>query len=124
MSANHARNWQQFSPQQTPNKEPKTQVKVQKKSWITKGEKVIYSIVILCFIVSGIFMVSFSSATDSLNREVIALEQTVKHQKVTNEGLVFEKKELSRPERILKIAKEKGLKIQDADVKQAQALNN
>lgn len=69
-------------------------------------------------------MVSFSSATDSLNRELIALEQTVKHQKVTNEGLVFEKKELSRPERILKIAKEKGLKIQDADVKQAQALNN
>ncbi|KPH77186.1 MULTISPECIES: cell division protein FtsL [Bacillaceae] len=124
MSANHARNWQQFSPQQTPNKEPKAHVKVQKKNWITKGEKVIYSIVILCFIVSGIFMVSFSSATDSLNRELIALEQTVKHQKVTNEGLVFEKKELSRPERILKIAKEKGLKIQDADVKQAQALNN
>lgn len=124
MSANHARSWQQFSPQQAPKKEQKPHVKIHKKRWITKGEKVIYSIVFLCFIVSGIFIVSFSSSTDSLNRELIALEQTVKHQKVTNEGLVFEKKELSRPERILQIAKEKGLKIQDADVKQAQALNN
>lgn len=39
MSANHARNWQQFSPQQTPNKEPKAHVKVQKRIGLQREKK-------------------------------------------------------------------------------------
>ncbi|PAV29909.1 cell division protein FtsL [Virgibacillus profundi] len=124
MSANHARSWQQTSPQQIPEKDQKVAVKVKKQGWITKGEKVLYTIVSTCLIASGIYIVSFSSSTDTLNRNLQELDQTVQTQQVTNEGLLFEKKELSRPERITQIAKDNGLKLQDAEVKQAHAFNN
>lgn len=124
MSANHARSWQQSNPQHQSNQEQKVSVKVKKTAWITKGEKVLYSIVGSVLIAGGIFIVSFSSTTDTINRELQELEQTVSTQKVKNEGLLFEKKELSRPERIIEIAKENGLKVQNAEVKQAQGFNN
>jgi len=123
MSANHARNWQQL-PKQNLQEKQKVTVKVRKQGWITKGEKVIYSFVSFCLIAAGIYIVSFSSSTDALNRDLQKLEGTVQNQKVVNEGLLFEKKELSRPERITEIAKEHGLKVQDAEVKQAQTVNN
>ena len=55
----------------------------------------------------------FHHTTDTLNRELQTLEANVQQQKVENETLKFEMKELSKPERIIKIAKENGLKIQD-----------
>ncbi|HLR66054.1 cell division protein FtsL [Virgibacillus alimentarius] len=123
MNANHARNWQQTYTTQSP-KEKQVTVKVRKKSWITKGEKVLYSVVGACLICAGIYTVSYSASTDKLNRELQNLENKVQSQQVTNEGLLYEMKELSRPERITKIAKENGLKIQDANVKKASAYNN
>ncbi|WP_042223862.1 cell division protein FtsL [Oceanobacillus manasiensis] len=122
MSANHARQWQQPRTQERPDQQ-KVAVKVQKQGWITKGEKIIYSAVGAMLVATGIFVVSFSSTTDTLNRDLQRLEQTVQTQQMTNEGLTFEMKELSRPERITKIAKENGLKIQDAQVKQTTAYN-
>ncbi|WP_067728297.1 cell division protein FtsL [Oceanobacillus damuensis] len=124
MSANQAQNWQQSHPQHSPAREPKVAVKVKKNGWITKGEKVIYSLIGAFVVASGIFMVSYSSTTDTINRELQELEQTVNTQQVKNEGLLFEMKELSRPERIIQIAEENGLKIQNAEVKQAQSFNN
>lgn len=124
MSAHQAQSWEQSRPIQTPNKERQVAVKVRKQGWITKGEKIIYSLIATCLIIAGIAMVSYSSSTDTLNRELQSLEQTVQNQQVTNEALLFEVKELSRPERITQIAKENGLKIQDAEVKQASALTN
>ncbi|GGB45113.1 cell division protein FtsL [Virgibacillus dakarensis] len=122
MSANHAHKWEQSYQTNKP-KEKQVRV-VRKTSWITKGEKILYSIIGVCLIAAGIYMVSFSSSTDSLNRDLQSLERTVKQQEVVNEGYRYEKKELSRPERITSIAKKHGLKIQDAEVKQASALNN
>lgn len=119
MSAEHARNWEQT---QAP-KQKQIPV-VRKTSWITRGEKVLYSVIGTCVIAAGLYTVSFSSSTDSLNRELQSLENTVQKQEVQNEGLRYEKKELSRPERITTIAKKHGLKIQDAEIKQASALNN
>jgi cell division protein FtsL len=125
MRENQAIDWQQRSSMETaPNREQKATVKVRKQGWITKGEKVLYSVIGLCIIIAGGFMVSFSSSTDSLNRELQQLEQTVQNQQVINESLLFEKKELERPERITEIARENGLKIQDTEVKQAQNVNN
>ncbi|WP_249869874.1 cell division protein FtsL [Oceanobacillus saliphilus] len=124
MSANQARSWQQSNPQHIPAREEKVAVKVRKNGWITKGEKIIYSLIGACVIASGIFMVSYASTTDSINRELQQLEQTVSTQQVKNEGLLFEMKELSRPERIIQIAEQNGLKIQNAEVKQAQSFNN
>ncbi|MFD1849150.1 cell division protein FtsL [Oceanobacillus bengalensis] len=123
MSAEHARSWQQL-PKQSPKTDQKQHAKVKRKGWITRGEKLVYTIFIAVFIIAGIFLVSYSSTTDTLNRDLQVLEQHVKTQTVINEELVFEQKELSRPERILAVAKEKGLKIQDTEVKQAETFNN
>ena len=124
MNANQARNWN-VNPQTTPSSTPKkVTVRVRKHGWITKGEKVIYSMIALSLIVAAIFMVSLSSQTDALNRELQKLEQTVEQQKITNEALAFEVKELSRPERIISFAEAHGLEIQNAEVKQAQSVEN
>lgn len=122
MSAHRARNWQ-TNP--SPNPSPKkVSVKVKKQGWVTKGEKVIYAFIAVLFIVTSVSMVSLSSSTDTINRELQQLETTVQKQRITNEGLAFEVKELSRPERIISIAENHGLKIQNAEVKQAQAVDN
>lgn len=122
MSANQARSWN-ANPSPNPNQKPnKVAVKVKKQGWITKGEKVIYSIIATGLIIAGVFMVSLSSKTDALNRELQQLERTVQQQHIANEGLAFEVKELSRPERIISIAESHGLTIQNAEVKQAQTV--
>lgn len=124
MNESHARKWD-FSRQPETQEPGKTQVKVARKtSWITKGEKVLYSAACFILLAMGIYMVSFSSSTDSLNRDVQSLESKVQQKEVNNEELTYEMKELSRPERITSIAKEHGLKIQDAEVKHASALND
>lgn len=125
MNTSHAHSWQQTRPEHTQTQQDqKVSVKVRKQGWITKGEKAIYSIMGMCVILAGIFIVSFSSSTDTVNRELQQLEKTIQHQQANNEALSFEVKELSRPERITKIARDNGLKIQDAKVKQAHAFNN
>lgn len=121
MNTNHARNWQTNHTRPTPSEQQqkKVVVKVKSKSWLTKGEKIIYAFLCAVMIISGIFIVNFSSTTDNLNRDMQTLNEKVNQQKVENEGLVFEVKELSKPERITSIAKKNGLKIQDAEVKRA-----
>lgn len=124
MNANHARKWDySYQPQTQAPKEKQVKV-VRKTSWITKGEKVLYAAAIFILLAMGIYMVSFSSSTDSLNRDVQSLENKVQQKEVSNEELTYEMKELSRPERITSIAKKHGLKIQDAEVKHASALND
>ncbi|WP_404452501.1 cell division protein FtsL [Virgibacillus necropolis] len=123
MSASHARSWQQQTQTTAPKKDKQVVIKVKKQSWITKGEKVLYSLVGTCLITAAMYMVSFASSTDTINRDLQALQNDVQKQQVLNEGLLFEKKELSRPERIVKIAKENGLQIQDAEIKQVSVLN-
>lgn len=120
MSASQARSWKHsYAQEQTQNE--KSVVKVRKTGWITKGEKVLYSIIGICLIVGCIFMVSYASSTDSLNREIESLDTVVQKQEVENEGLLYEMKELSNPDRITRIARENGFQIQDADVKQVHA---
>lgn len=122
LNTNHARRWNESAPHKQPVE--RKVIRVKKQSWITKGEKILYSLVGSLLVASSLYMVSFSSTTDSLNREIQTLESQVQHQKIENEGLAFEIKELSKPERITKIAKENGLKIKDAEVRQAKVLNN
>jgi cell division protein FtsL len=121
MQANQARSWQTApNPNQSPDRVP---VKVKPQGWITKGEKVIYAIVAVAVIIFGIFMVSLSSSTDVMNRELQQLENTVQQQIIANEGLEFEVKELSRPERIISIAESHGLEIQNSEIRQAQIVD-
>ncbi|WP_174613155.1 cell division protein FtsL [Virgibacillus ihumii] len=124
MSANQAQSWEQSYAPYTPQKEKQTAVRVKKQSWVTKGEKALYSIFGFCIITASIYMVSFASSTDQLNRDLQELESTVEHQMVVNEGLTYEKTKLSEPERIINIAEKHGLTIQASEVKQATAYNN
>lgn len=119
MNTNYARKWESSSAAAT-SKQQQVVVKVGKQSWITKGEKVLYSIVAATLIITCAFVVSFSSATYTLNKDVQTLEGAVQIQQKENALLVYEMEKLSLPERITKIAKENGLKIQDAEIKHAQ----
>lgn len=122
MSANHARRWQR-KPVQHPERQTKqVKIKVRKKSWITKGEKLLYALTGVGFICASIYIVSFSSSADKLNREVTNLEAKIEQQQLDNENLMLEVKEYSRPERIVDIAKKAGLELQNAQVKQANTL--
>lgn len=119
MNTNQARSWHTYQTQPTKQEHKKVVVKVRSKSWLTKGEKIIYAFLCGLIILSGVFIVSFSSTTDTLNRDMQSLNEKVHQQQVENENLIYEVRELSKPSRITKIAKENGLKIQDTQVKRA-----
>lgn len=121
---NNARKWQLEQPYQVQQPKKKVIVRVKRRAWVTKGEKIIYTFLAAVFVVACLYMVHFASKTDLLNREMLALEAEVHQQKLENKALYFEVSELSSPERIIKIAREHGLEIQEAKVMQATAQSN
>ncbi|MFD1018075.1 cell division protein FtsL [Thalassobacillus hwangdonensis] len=122
MSLEQVRQYQQHEQMTEPKRQ--TKVKVHKKRWVSKGEKFLYTIVTGVVAVASVFMINLSSSTDGLNREIQSVEKEIQVQKSQNETLEYQVKELSNPDRILKIAKENGLKIQNAEVKQASTFAN
>lgn len=122
MSAERAKMVQQQQ-QIRENHQTQTQVQVHKKRWISTGEKVLYSLVSGLAILASVFVVSYSSTLDSVNRDTQKLETQIKEQKLQNQNLQYKVKELSNPERILQIAKENGLKIHQSKVKQADSVS-
>lgn len=124
MQTNQARNWQQnYEVQETTQHEKQIFIKVKKVGWITKGEKVLFALICLLLICAAYYVISFASTTYNLNKDVQTLENSINQQLVVNDGLVFEVKELSKPERIIQIAKVNGLKTQNTKVKQATPSN-
>lgn len=120
---NRAQHWREHELPNLEQPKKKIVVKVKRRSLVTKGEKIIYSFFSIGLIIACLYIVFYASKVDSLNREVQQLEQEVHNQKLENEALYFEVSELSSPERIITIARENGLKIQDAKVKRATAVN-
>ncbi len=101
------------------------QVQVQpvpKKQWITKGEKITYSLISVVVIAISLYVVSFSTSIDSVNRDIQQLESTVTEQMVMNDTLKAQKAELSEPSRILEEAKKHGLDIRNSQVVQANTV--
>src|SRR5699024_1482435 len=82
----------------------KTVKKVKKRKILTKGEKIIYTFFSMVVLIAAIYIVSFASTTDGLNRDIQKIESEVQQHKVVNKDLAFEISELSKPERITKIA--------------------
>ncbi|TXL67593.1 cell division protein FtsL [Cerasibacillus terrae] len=115
MAVRKVQTWEQNYVRKNPNTQPKE--KVHKKGWVTKGEKILYVFFTSVFLLAASFLVTFSSTTDTLNRDVQTLENKVDDQKIKIEALEFEKKELQRPERIIQKAKENGLNIKNSKVK-------
>lgn len=130
MSSQPAKRWDhtwqhtQTGARVQPERKTRVKVKVHKKRWVTTGEKVIYSLVSTAVLSALFYTVSFSNATDSLNREVQALENKVAVQEEINMNLDYKVKELSNPDRILDIARSNGLEIQNTKLKQANQISN
>src|SRR5690625_4153988 len=121
---NEARHWQE-SYVAEPKRQQTVVVKVKKKGWLTKGEKVLYCFFAILMFISALYIVSYSSTIDSLSRNTHQLENQVKEKTISNDNLTYEVKVLSEPARILTIAEENGLKIQNTKVKRiSKTLHN
>lgn len=128
MNSSTARKWNKTQNSPEINKEHQEQKQTLNKKMIsrefTKVEKYLYIIVSVVLVLASAYVVSFSSKTDTMNRELQTFQGEIENQQLINEGLTFEVKELSQPDRITKIAKNKGLKIQDAEVKKVNVVND
>ncbi|MFC7320350.1 cell division protein FtsL [Halobacillus campisalis] len=122
MSTERVKKMQQPIEHQQQQKQVK--VKIQKKQWVSTGEKVLYSAATGVIALASVFMVHFSSTTDTLNRDIQQAEQKISQQEAVNDSLAYDAKELSNPDRILQIAKDNGLEMQNAEVKQAGYVGN
>lgn len=105
-------------PERQPQRKQK-QVRVNKRKWISTGEKYLYSIVSGAVLCACAYVISFSSATDSLNRDIETLEGNIEQQQSVNNSLSYDVEQLRNPERILDVAKKHGLDIKQSQVKQA-----
>ena len=117
MAVRQIKTWEQNYARELPRSDSK--VVIQRKGWITKGEKILYAFFAVIFLLFAGYMVSYAATTDTMNREIQTLESQLQEQKLKNASLEFEVKELQRPERIIKIAKKKGFHIQNSQVKRA-----
>lgn len=95
--------------QNRPNVKP--QVKVKKKKIITTGEKLLLSLLFILGTIGCTMIISKQAAIYQLNNDIQVLEADITDQQKVNSGLEEEITELSRPQRILKIANEQGLTI-------------
>ncbi|ENH98335.1 cell division protein FtsL [Gracilibacillus halophilus YIM-C55.5] len=124
MEAEQVRSWQttsQTAPQRRQSDATEQKVKV-KKRWITKGEKLLYSVFAVFVISSLLYIVSYSVSLDQMNRNIQSMETKVDNQMVSNKNLEHKVKELSQPDRIIANAKKHGLEIQNTEVKQASEM--
>lgn len=126
MNTERTRHWRHtyeaMQPEVEHTQKQKVKVVVKRRRWVSKGEKILYSLSSVGFVIACLYIVFFASTTDHVNRDIQSLEQSINEQQVYNESLYFEVKELSKPERIMRIAEERGLKLQESKVKQAQLI--
>lgn len=101
-------------PQTKPDYRPSTNKKRLK---ITKGEKYIYLLFgIICFCLSYVIITNQTSIY-KVNREIEAVNVKIDEQLRETEDLQSQVNVLLEYDRVLKVAKEKGLKLQNNNVK-------
>src|SRR5690625_462595 len=125
MNRTEARNYQTTVPQRPrrydQDQSAKKLIKVKSRS-ITRGEQLLFSVFFICLTLASVYMVSYNSNIDSLNRDLQRLDHEISEQQSINENLSHQVMEYSNPERILMIAKKNGLDIQNTQVKQATSV--
>ncbi len=88
---------------------------------ITVGERFLYFATILGVVFATYFIISTYASIYIVNKEIHTLERTIAAQTTDNEALHLQVTELSAPDRILKIAKDKlGMELNDKNVKVVQ----
>ncbi|MBN8207376.1 cell division protein FtsL [Bacillus sp. NTK071] len=84
---------------------------------ITKGEKLLWMMLVLAFVTASIFMVSNYASIYNLNTSIQKVESEQRAQLKQNEELQVQVTELSAPDRIMDIAQnELGMKLNDQNV--------
>ncbi|TKD71753.1 cell division protein FtsL [Pseudalkalibacillus hwajinpoensis] len=84
---------------------------------ITKGEKLLWMMLVLAFVTASIFMVSNYASIYNLNTSIQQVESEQRAQLKQNEELQVKVTELSAPDRIMDIAQnELGMKLNDQNV--------
>lgn len=115
---------QAFVHQQVPQRKQTKKVKVVVRSKrFTSGEYILMGLYAFGFCVALFFMIHISAEIDGMNRNIASMKTKISEQATINDNLAYQKMELSNPERILAVAKEHGLDIQNTKVKQATKVN-
>ncbi|WLD95060.1 cell division protein FtsL [Alkalihalobacillus sp. AL-G] len=104
--------------QYTEQVQPKRHVQPQKRSIITKGEKVLWSISAIMLVAASIFVISNYASIYSINKDVQVTKSKIEQQQKEVSDLSLQVSELSTPQRIKEYAREKlGMTFNDQNVK-------
>ncbi|GAF63967.1 putative cell division protein FtsL [Bacillus sp. TS-2] len=105
--------------------EPKRKKKIVRRvrHKLTLGEKSIIGILILSLFVVGAIIVNNYVEMYRMNQDIYQLEQVVAEQSEINGGLYLQVLELSNPDRILQLAKESGMGLNEENVNPIQQQN-
>ncbi|MFN2746117.1 MULTISPECIES: cell division protein FtsL [Bacillus] len=93
---------------------------IRRRASITLGEKVLIVLFALAVLSASIFMISKAFAAYQTNIEIQKLEKKVEAEKNKVDDLEKTADELKEPDRIMKIARERGLNLGDKKVKSIQ----
>ncbi|TLS35236.1 cell division protein FtsL [Pseudalkalibacillus caeni] len=87
------------------------------RSRVTRGEKLLWVVLTCCFLMASIMVVSNYASIYNTNTEIQKIEAKQNQFAKTNEELSFTVKELSSPDRIMQVAKDKlGMTFSDKNV--------
>lgn len=106
-----------YKKQQYRSQMPKQAPRPVKKAKITLLEKLLYTAFIAFLLYAAVAFISNKTMLYEANTEASKLQKTIEKQKTTNNDLKAEVEQLSRYERIAKIAEKMGLKIDENNVK-------
>ncbi|TMW73119.1 cell division protein FtsL [Alteribacter natronophilus] len=93
------------------------------KGGLTKGEKILYPLALLAVVFAAYIVVSNYASIYIANHEIQQTEMAIADQSTVNEGLSLQVKGLSDPDRILSIAGEMGMTLNDQNVNLIQNRN-
>jgi cell division protein FtsL len=112
----------QTEPKRTSQRKQRPQIQKQQKRavWITPGEKLLVFILLLFFGLGSITIVENHASIYQATNDVEQLKKQLNEQETVNNGLRNRIEDLKNPDRILQIAKEKGLTINENNVKMIQ----
>ncbi|QQK76736.1 cell division protein FtsL [Salicibibacter cibarius] len=88
--------------------------RVEKK--FTRGEKYLITLIAIAIIVTAVLMVSNYASMYGQEQDISQLQSEINQQQQYNEGLEHQVSELSDPERILEIAQENGMELNEDNV--------
>ncbi|QQK80615.1 cell division protein FtsL [Salicibibacter cibi] len=82
----------------------------------TRGEKYLIALIAIVIVVTAVLMVSNYASMYGQEQDISQLQSELNQQQQHNEGLEHQVSELSDPERILEIAQENGMELNEDNV--------